>query len=208
MKRIELQRTILFALVLGGTAVAVACSFPDVTFSNTPITNDEGGLDGSSDASNDASTVDEEGPTDARTDVIDFPPDVVVYGDAGMLDGDAANPCDIDRDGYKAKGTVGTIECGGNDCDDNDSRANPGIKDISTAKARPTANGDWNCSGAVQKQFPEGQSCPGLALGKCAQNTGFTKVVACGEQGDYITTCTLNIATCVATTKKEIQGCL
>ncbi len=196
-----MKRPLFVALFLGVTGVALACGFPDVTFTDAGD-GSEAGFDATleageagplEDATADAS---EDAPEDVR-------PDVLILGDAGS-DVDGGDPCDRDQDGYKAKGG----SCGGDDCDDLDARAHPGLTGFFTHAIFPPTNGDWDCSGVVDKQFTDvNQACGLISLGKCVQKTGFAADPKCGTQGTYITECIFENLSCKAVTKLEYQGC-
>jgi hypothetical protein len=147
--------TVLFAAL-----VPCACTFPDVTIAmdaDVPVDGHPPERDGSLEADGVAS--------DTRV------------GDA------PADPCDMDRDGYKAEG----IACGGNDCDDHDSRANPGVMTFLTYKPTTTnpVPGDWNCDGKVETEWTTDFSC--VALGaSCASQQGFSDDPSCGDTGTLL----------------------
>jgi len=79
---------------------------------------------------------------------VDSGSDVVIPTDAGEAGVDASDPCDMDHDGYKAMGA-----CGGNDCNDNDPRANPGVTNYVYDEPDAAPFGDWNCDGKVDMQY-------------------------------------------------------
>ncbi len=182
------------ALVLAALGLAcAACSFPDVDYGPGA---DEAGL---SDATRGDASV-----PDARTDG-------ALPGDGATEDA-APDPCDFDRDGYKAAdaGTCSAkIDAGDLDCDDNEKRRNPGVTAFLTD---PTTNGDWNCNKTVEKQFPINVNC-GAILGQAACNVaiGFAGDPACGASASYVT-CVWNLIAIpplcsVATTISQPQGC-
>ena len=213
-------------------ALIAACSFPDVTFGP-----DEGGaadapFEGAPpDAMlDDATAAAETGTPDAPA--LDSPADARGEsdgGDGGARDGsdaadagaandaqdsaatadanDAADPCDMDRDLYRAIGGV----CGGQDCDDNDGRRNPGV---STYQTYPTDNGDWNCDKHVDRQYPNANvSCTSILVpGSCDGLSGFSGPdPGCGYAGTYVTCAwdTLSLPNCkVSSSGVATQGCL
>lgn len=172
------------ALVLA--ALLAGCSFPSPEFETT-----------STDAS-----VDSKPALDSATDTA-VVQDSTSSPDTGAV-GDTSDPCDKDRDGYKAQG--GT--CGGNDCDDDDPRANPGVSDFVTYDATgKTHAGDWNCDGTTKRQFNVNQNCGVLGGKTCAEIKGFTGSPTCGTSGTYIE-CAISGALCVqVTSTTRIQGC-
>ncbi len=104
----------------------------------------------------------------------------------GEGDGDGAfDPCDKDGDGHRMVGGV----CGGDDCDDDDPHAHPGVKEFQTYAATPTTKGDWNCDRIVEKQFPAGFNCSVLTTGACTSTRGFADDPACGSVSPSFVTC-------------------
>jgi hypothetical protein len=172
--------------VLSGAAAFVACGFPDVSFA--PDDGSEGGPS-SLDGSNDGQTADGNVKSDAANVL---PPDVDPEGGAKdattIPDGSqqvdaAAGCCDCDMDSYKADG--GTCGAPTGDCDDLNKYVRPAqdfvVSTNWTSTHTPTF--DWDCSGAVTKQFAYNVNCAGVA--NCTAQ-GFTTDVPCGEQGDYV----------------------
>src|SRR5207248_3265773 len=80
--------------------------------------------------------------------------------------------------------------CGGNDCDDHDPYTHPGA-DFSTRAPHPPTNGDWNCDGRVEKQYPSSLLCPlnlnALGGQPCSAFSGFAADPGCGESNTFIT---------------------
>lgn len=174
-------------------ALVVGCSFPDPSFE---VARD----DVSTDAAEETTV--EVGPEDAAdTAEADTLEDVV---DVAEVDTRVDDPCDVDRDGYRAKGG----SCGGNDCDDGDPRANPGVASFVTFDATGKSHGgDWNCNGTIERQLPINVSCGLLGGATCSATKGFTGSPVCGTSGKYVQ-CVTSGALCVeGTTKTEIQGC-
>jgi hypothetical protein len=132
-------------------------------------------------------------------------------GTAG-LDGFAAESgadaraCDQDGDNDNAPGAV----CGGNDCDDHDARAYWGEPNFLTYTPTTTTNGDWNCNGVLEKQYPPNVMCGLVNLGSCATTAGFSNDPACGTPGPFVQ-CQTNTGglLCVAGTMSttKVQGC-
>ena len=114
--------------------------------------------------------------------------------------------CDQDQDTYDVKGTT----CGGLDCDDTDKHANPGVKTFQTYAPHPPSNGDWNCDGTVQTQFPTKFNCGLLGSSSCAGKSGFTDSPGCGATSANFITCKVSTGLlCVTdTTGSNTQGCL
>ena len=181
------------ALVL---AVGGACSFPDVMFA----TGDGGLLEATTDGGPPVVGTDS-GPariTDASAE--GAPGDAQAKRDAAVppQDGGGAGPCDQDNDGFLAKNPT----CGGNDCDDNDPHRNPGV----TAYVdTPTADGDWNCNGIVEKESPPNVACGPLTL-TCPFAAGMTADPGCGQTGTYVT-CAYRGSCVIASSTPKTQAC-
>ncbi|MBX3207805.1 MAG: hypothetical protein KF764_22350 [Labilithrix sp.] len=169
-----------------------ACTFPDVTFG--PADDVEAG-DGdaepapASDGALDAPDAPEE-EVDAGPILIDGSTlDALVVVDAGgKVDASGCTGCDCDGDQYNDLGKAGCeTAVGAPDCDDTDQRSHPN-QGFLFDKAEPPRNGDWDCSGKVEKLWTNEQAtCAGLTLGLgCANIFGFTQPVACGEKGTWI----------------------
>ncbi len=114
--------------------------------------------------------------------------------DAGA---DAGDPCDEDNDGYKAEGT-----CGGTDCNDHDSRVNPGQTQFITDVPDAAPWGDWNCDGYKQPQYPSVSCNLGVA---CDNAQGFSTSEDCGLVGSFVTCAGLCTKSDAGT---RTQGCL
>jgi hypothetical protein len=212
MKR---RRLLAVGLAIVPLAFAAACSFPDVTFA--PGADDDAGAEGGG--------VVDPGPGDAGAEG-SLPDDVEPGGhlaDAATADKDATTAidaagctsCDCDGDGFQrldldagCDGGAGPI-----DCDDTIAAIKPGqgfILNATWPSTQHTPEFDWDCSGAVTKQYPYNGTC--AALSACSN--GFQGNPPCGGTAAYLT-CKqpLNIlgATC-STDKAEpsgerIQGC-
>ncbi len=180
------------ALAALGIAMAAACTFPAVGF-----------FDGSADGGADR---------DAVADPTQLGDDAQPLSDAGsdarrFEAGADANACDLDDDGYRSKGDA----CGGLDCDDTDERANPGVDAALTFGASPPLQGDWDCSGRIDKTYDVNVSCAGLSLFSCG-GTGFTNDPPCGGQGTLVTCGKIQsglggLFCGVASQRPETQGC-
>lgn len=172
----------------------VACGFPSVSFLPGDAGSDAAGLDAAGlDASIDATQ-------DRAT------PPLIEGGDATKpppLEG--GNACDKDGDGHKAPGPM----CNGDDCDDDDWRANPGVTTWVYDLANVTTQGDWNCDKTVDVETPALFKCGDYST-SCASHAGFDGNPACGDFGTYVT-CKANpvlLLPCVNdTTKMKRQGC-
>jgi hypothetical protein len=104
---------------------------------------------------------------------------------------------DADEDGYGRPGTgqrfcIGEQGAGrvanDRDCDDNDALVNP----EGTFQDQPRTDGsyDYDCDGAIQKEFPNGGTCSDPLLGSCSYSAGWDgDVPDCGSTGDYLTDC-------------------
>lgn len=120
-------------------------------------------------------------------------------GDGGTDDGgDAApDPCDRDHDGYKSP------SCGGNDCNDDDPRVNPGVTSFVYDVPDAAPFGDWNCDGQVVKTYPNVIS---LCTTSCGAQ-GFEAVVDCGMSATLVQ-CVGSITCTKADAGLHTQGCL
>jgi hypothetical protein len=174
------------------TAVAIACSFPDVTFSNSeagaPGQDANSGTDG-------GPFVDDGGGPIIRDAAIN---EASTRSDAQQVIEDASvcathTKCDCDEDGYAVIGCqedlatirrrddAGTLQPG--DCDDFDPLRNPGQTDF--LKISPVKHaGDWNCNNTVERQIDVGFTCSGSAVLGCS-DPGFKGVPPCGSQPTY-----------------------
>jgi hypothetical protein len=129
--------------------------------------------------------------------------------EAASPDADAASeadvydPCDKDKDGYRA------MSCGGGDCDDDDRRAHPDQGFLSDTPVAPT-NGNWDCTGVVDKQTGvNGGLCSSRSSTTCSGNNGrFAGDPACGAT-DTIQICSWNGSSCtiLTTITSQKQGC-
>ena len=175
------------ALALGLALVGVACSFPSVTYSDASSNADAGP---SSDAGREGDT--DAGVSDAGEDV------------TGV---DGAVNCDEDNDGYRAMGSP----CGGTDCNDNDDRVHPDYPpgawvydgvDSGNPNISPYPNGDWNCDGVVEQQYPL------LACGlMTCSDTTFSSQTSCGVTAPLVK-CTGIVACSAVDAGTASQGCL
>ena len=97
---------------------------------------------------------------------------------------DAASCCDCDGDGFKADG--GACPKLSDDCDDLHPYLKPGQAFITSPvwDTTHTPVFDWDCNGAVSKQYNYGISC-GTNVGGCNKQ-GFATDVACGASGTYV----------------------
>lgn len=183
--RTKRQRTALFiaaTAVAAGLGVLASCSFPEVTFAP----NDEGG-------NGEASTTDVS--EDVRVLIDGGDPDALIVKDAGQkIDPTSceAGDCDCDKDQVRDTKKPGCtveagVDAGPHDCDDTDSRVHPGQGPL-VEKAAPPQNGDWNCSGKVEKFYEPNVKCTSLPAGSgCDAKFGFEDDPACGERGTYVT---------------------
>jgi hypothetical protein len=180
--------------------VVVACAFPDVTFGPQPDVEagppDVLSGDSESDSDSDGDTASADGSTvgDAEADVLPILIDgstldaLIVIDGGGKVDATGCTSCDCDDDNYNDLGKQGCAGAGGQpDCDDKDSRTHP-QQGFLFDNAEPPRNGDWDCSGKVEKLYTnEKTTCAGLTLGLgCSDIFGFTGPVACGQKGEWI----------------------
>lgn len=157
------RRVLLAGLFFGPLAVVAACSFPDVSFSDTT----DGGL-GADSPTNDGSNPADTGSSGNAGDGsnVNYSDGSIGVDDSGadaaQIDTTGCNTCDCDFDGYK------DIDCGidgslldgslkPGDCDDGNQARHPDA----APQQVPTTNGDWNCDGHVTK-FPQDgvTTCP------------------------------------------------
>ena len=172
----------------------MACTFPSVEYTSTTDHPDTG-------PDTNATMADATSDADLVVEASTRPQDAGPILDAAIC---ATKPlCDCDNDGFlssncdagaDAKAMTGKP---GGDCDDLD----PFRKPSQTFTDQVPAEGgtyDWNCSGAVDKAYPENPACTGL-LGviPCA-GEGFQKAVGCGATADYYK-CQSNGVGCVLT---------
>ncbi len=157
------------ALLVAGAAFGVtlsimaACGFPEVSYDGPT-------LDAGADASN----------ADAS-----FEPDTAPPFDATsekpVIDA-CVDPCDCDGDGVRSEAGV----CGGNDCDDEDSRANP-TSSYRADLPSPDTKGDWNCDRFTERLIKQvNVKCTGTLDNCPSGREGLRKDVGCGELGEYV----------------------
>lgn len=212
-----------FVLASLPAAIAVACSFPDVTFLESSEADTNGGHIDGGEASADAAT-----GADATSDAEALPPDVdpegsnkdaSTVGDAAdQVDASACTSCDCDGDGFNRVDV--DAGCNGGpgsnlpDCDDLIAAIHPGqgfVEDRWPENAsKSVLPGDWDCSGTVTKQYGYGSTCGALT----ACGDGFRGEPACGETAEYLTckdplpllglTCSVGTSEPAGT---RVQGC-
>jgi hypothetical protein len=177
-------------------------SFPDGG-SGTPPPGPDGSTAGT-DATipDDATTPD--APDDAPPSLHDAnipdvgQPDVHVLDPDASYD-DAGDPCDLDQDGYRSmEGT-----CGGNDCCDYDSRANPGDTNFYTS-TDACGSFDYNCNGKNDEKYAKA-SCSLDGLG-CTADGFADSPPACGVTATF-DTCNYAVAFCYSSTSQAVQAC-
>lgn len=181
-------------IILGSVSLAMgttwACSFPEVTFGppdelEAGVGDAEPGSDGAADAPDAFEEEHDAGPILIDGSTVDA---LVVVDAGGKVDAAGCASCDCDDDNYNDLDKDGCDGAGGApDCDDTDSRTHPN-QGYLFDKAEPPRNGDWDCSGTVEKLWTnENTTCSGLTLGLgCSDIYGFTSPVACGEKGTWI----------------------
>jgi hypothetical protein len=208
------SRLLFLALV---APVSIGCGFPAISF----LPADAGG-DALEDArphpleaaaSTDAASKDASSTADAIGDAIsdamsDTSAAAVADADAGVdaftfEAGPDAPICDQDQDGFKDDSGA----CGGNDCDDHDPRANPGVTDFRTDPPTPVTKGDWNCNGRLEKQYNTYVSCPTLQLGgSCDAVNGFMDDPPCGTSSMFVQ-CASALVCAPGPVTMRVQGC-
>jgi hypothetical protein len=104
-------------------------------------------------------------------------------GDSGKpILGDSGKPCDKDNDTY----TADTCSMG-NDCDDTDDRAHPGVTDFKYWSATPQSKGDWNCNHVIETEVATvNLKCSNYGS-NCGAYAGFDSNPPCGYFANYIT---------------------
>lgn len=110
----------------------------------------------------------------------------------GGTSGECEEPCDCDGDGALRD----DVECGGDDCDDDDNRVFPDQTMFFSTPANEVIGFDYNCDGDIQR--PPGQdqtlNCAAISLGSCSTTQGFEELPVCGGRADW--------GTCVSGTLK------
>jgi hypothetical protein len=199
--------------VVGAMLIAAACGFPQVSYTN----DGGGGSDGSLDhKQNDPDSPFSEGSSSGADGATGDGNDASYDSGYTFEAAPDAPSCDEDLDMYLGEASylgmppqdMTCVDAGGNDCDDRDSRANPGVGDnYQLYPAHPPTNGDWNCDGIVEKKYAINVTCPLTTVG-CATTEGFTGDPICGLQGPYITCKTGTIILCsVDQTTMVTQAC-
>jgi hypothetical protein len=197
------------ALAVAAMVLAIACGDDDVA----PIPPFDGGDTGAAtgdaapaseaaaDAAADAPVVDAPAPRDAPGDDVE----AATRQDAAKIEPDAAckssNPCDCDNDGYQS------LACDASDCDDRDPLVHPNQTYVAEPPPPPN-QGNWDCTGGVEKQYTFNLTCATLPLGlSCNTAEGFVGDPACGEVADYYR-CKQAVLSCTAEKVGERrQGC-
>ncbi len=140
--------------------------------------------------------------TPAPDDASGAPDDAIAPEDVRILSPDgsyaeAGDACDLDEDGYRAE------SCGGTDCCDYDSRANPGDKDYYGA-ADACGSFDYDCDGALEAKYAK-VSCQ-LGFFVCT-GSGFDQAPPlCGDTATF-DTCNDALVTCTTTPSSVAQEC-
>lgn len=199
---------------VGGAIVAVACAFPDVTFSAGDASPPETGADAGPDGGEDSAVA----------------PELDGSGDAGTIDAESclADTCDCDGDkaldfNKRAICDAGTADAAAYDCDDLVAARRPGadfqtISTPTTDGGRPPA-GDWNCDGKLELYYDTNLKCGGALGCQAAASTstkfpsggateGFIGDIKCGEKGTLYK-CVTNGIMCETkeAATERTQGC-
>jgi hypothetical protein len=200
------------AMAVATFVLGAACTFPDVSFAPPGGTGTEAGSPDGAVADGGLGS-----DFDATVLVDGSDPDALIVRDAGAkIDAAGCAPaaCDCDGDGFNDTLKAG-CEGGLNDCDDHDERVRPNQGYLIATPESPVF-GDWNCSMAVDKLYPDGFSCSSLQGGKaCNDAVGMEDQPACGGFGTLLKCKTepvppLNLTTrCVVGTRTPMtqQAC-
>ena len=153
-----------------GGAIGIACSFPDVDFAPAGIA-----LDG-------------EVGSDVHVLVDGSDPGALIASDAGKrIDAAGCTVCDCDGDGFNDLSRAGCAGAGGkNDCDDSDTTTRPDQR-FNTTAPYPPRNGDWNCTGGVERFYEPSVTCAGPGGASCDGRFGFEDDPTCGSTGTFVT---------------------
>lgn len=168
-----------------------ACAFPAVRY--------RAGADGGMDLDGDVDPEDS-GLSDG------FIPDTGV-GDTKPPLMDTGDPCDKDGDMHKDP------SCGGDDCDDTDKRAHPGVTGLQYYPEVSPTFGDWNCDHTIDREVKVfGVACTSylIATTNCAATIGYdVATVKCGAFANYVTCKNGALLNCdIGTSVPKQQGCL
>ncbi len=215
------SRFVLGAIASASVGAAiVACSFPDVTFTNDAdvlaphVPDGESPVDSGSDALVDGGDGGVEGNVDPE--LSDAGGEKLDASELDPIDASSCNvtdPCDCDKDEYQrldldAGCDGGAAKSRGFDCDDRIAGINPGrtklVKDLWPKSTHPL-EGDWNCDGQVQTEFYT-VNCSLI----CTSKEGVEPGTKCGTESKYIT-CTGALPPLLCSPKQlrlETQGCL
>ena len=211
---LTLHRAIAAVLACGGVACGLDLGGLEAVPSSGSVSTSLGDATvvstGTTEASDDASTTTHFGddasatsPPTVTDDAANGQPPVV---DANLPDvieadgakGDGGDPCDLDRDGFRAM----SAECGGTDCCDFDGRAFPGEQSFFTT-ADACGSFDYDCNGVDDPEFVK-VNCV-LAVLAC-NGSGFDQAPpACGASATF-DTCHVGIG-CFTSQDQEAQGC-
>lgn len=177
--------TLLGGVLIGTSAAAIACSFPEPTF------GPDDPKDGSSDTTNSSSG-------SSGSDGSSSGSDGALNPDGNACLGDPVCDCDGDQDL--------AVACDGGDCDDHDPRRRSTQTSYQDAAPALGKNGDWNCNKVVEREGDPGVSCSNILDGGVVQQAiavvacqkeGFTSDPECGEVATY-TYCKFNGTTTAA----------
>lgn len=220
----------VFAFVLISSAVfgaAWSCGFPDVSFApegGGETSTGEGG-NGGEGGGGEGGGGEGGGGNDGASDGPKVNPDVDPEGgaqDATVLDGSTkieagpdATCCDCDDDTFnKVSASCTSAQA---DCDDLNTAVKPGANFVASGKweSDHLPAYDWDCSGAVVKQYVYGLGACNQQLklsGCAARQGGFEGDPACGVPGKFIVTCAadsnlLNLNCTETKSETRTQGC-
>jgi hypothetical protein len=132
----------------------------------------------------------------------DAPPtsDVLALeADAAGDDAPGPSSCDVDGDGYLAKGAP----CFGNDCCDTDANVHPGQTKYFTGPSQ-CGSYDYDCDGIATPEYAVA-NCQWVGLG--CTGDGFVDITPCGDTASFSVCASTSALTCSASVGSLTQGC-
>jgi hypothetical protein len=216
------RRAVLFGFVVAIplAAIAVACTFPEITFTGADGGASSGtnpGSDGSSGSTSGSSTggLSDSGAEDKDANSIAHDSGTVV-SPGNCIPG--AAKCDCDNDGWGDKACM--IDAGPNgydgglkqyDCDDNLGARYPdaGFNDSLWPAGATGTPFDWNCDGQVE-YFYDRVECQSTTLGCAASPDGYvSNSLPCAAPHDIYNCPAVTVGTCnyASTGHQATQAC-